>query len=99
MSFPLAGSAPMAIPQNIAMMPKAAQQLTTAAGGRGAASIALPRAESGFAEQRLLRGRLRTPVLPRRVHFAAEFGRCVPGPARIVKHAAGERDHVGLAGG
>ena len=31
--------------------------------------------------------------------LAAEFGRGVPAPARIVEHAARERDHVGLAGG
>ncbi|MBA7712262.1 hypothetical protein ES703_121234 [subsurface metagenome] len=58
----------------------------------------LARSERRRAEQRLLRRRLRTPVLRRCRNFAAEFGRSVPAPARIVEHAAGQRDHVGLAG-
>jgi hypothetical protein len=31
--------------------------------------------------------------------LAAEFGGGVPAPARVVEHAARQRDHVGLAGG
>src|ERR1700733_2715059 len=58
----------------------------------------LPRTECRFPEQRLVRSRLRAPILRRGVHFATELGRSVPGPARIVEHAAGERDHIGLAG-
>src|ERR1700753_3892246 len=57
-----------------------------------------PRSERGLAEQLLLRRGLRAPVLRRRRHLGAERGSGVPAPARIVKHAAGERDHVGLAG-
>ena len=60
---------------------------------------ALPRPERGRAEQRLLRRGLRAPVLRRCINGAAEFGGGVPAPARVVEHAAGQRDHVGLAGG
>src|SRR5262245_53231778 len=58
-----------------------------------------PRPETRLAEQRLLRRRLRAPVLRRCRHLAAELGGSMPAPARVVEHAAGERDHVGLAGG
>src|SRR3984957_10377689 len=58
----------------------------------------LPRTECRLPEQHLLRSRLRAPILRRGVHFATELGRSVPRPARIVEHAAGERDHIGLAG-
>ena len=58
-----------------------------------------PRPERGRAEQRLLRRGLRAPILRRGINLAAEFGRGMPAPARVVEHAAGERDHVGLAGG
>src|SRR3954451_13944086 len=57
-----------------------------------------PRPERGLAEQRLLGRGLRAPILRRRFDLAAEFGCGVPGPARVVEQAAGERDHVGLAG-
>src|SRR6185312_14481964 len=62
-------------------------------------NVALPRPEGGGAEQRLLCRGLRAPILRGRRHFAAELGRRVPAPARVVEHAARERDHVGLAGG
>src|SRR6266853_5446187 len=58
----------------------------------------LPRPERRGAEQRLLGRRLRAPVLRRRFDLAAEFGRGVPAPARVVEHAARQRDHVGLTG-
>src|SRR5258708_10701090 len=58
-----------------------------------------PHPESRFAEQRLLGRGLRAPVLRRGVDLAAEFGGGVPAPARVVKHAARQRGHVGLAGG
>src|SRR3984885_5969776 len=61
-------------------------------------STILPRTECRFTEQRLVRSRLRAPILRRGKHLTAELCRGVPGPARIIKHAAGERDHVGLAG-
>src|SRR3984957_20439251 len=61
-------------------------------------STMLPRTECRFPEQRLVRSRLRAPILRRGIHFATELGRGVPGPARIVEHAASERDHIGLAG-
>src|SRR4051794_12227644 len=57
------------------------------------------RAEPGGAEQLFLRGGLRAPILRRRRNLAAELGRRVPAPARVVQHATGERDHVGLPGG
>src|SRR5215468_9691507 len=60
---------------------------------------ASPRPETRLAEQRLLRRRLRAPVLLRRAHLTAEFGGGMPTPTRGVEHAAGKRDHVGLAGG
>jgi len=56
-----------------------------------------PRPERGRAEQRLLRRRLRAPVLRRGFDLAAEFGGGVPAPARVVQYAARQRDHVGLA--
>src|SRR5258708_1306327 len=55
-----------------------------------------PRPECGRAEQRLLRRGLRAPILRRRFALAAQFGGGVPAPARVVEHAAGERDHVGF---
>src|ERR1700733_1258651 len=58
----------------------------------------LPRTECRFPEQRLVRSRLRAPILRRGVNLATELGGGVPGPARILEHAAGERDHIGLAG-
>src|ERR1700723_1618307 len=61
-------------------------------------STILPRTECRFTEQRLVRSRLRAPILRRGKHLTAELCRGVPGPARIIEHAAGERDHIGLAG-
>src|ERR1700693_5051241 len=58
-----------------------------------------PHPEARLAEQRFLRRGLRAPVLRWRLDLAAEFGGGVPAPARIVKHGARQRDHVGLAGG
>src|SRR4051812_4781795 len=64
-----------------------------------AATVPSPRPERGRAEQGLLRRGLRAPVLRGRFDMAAEFGRGVPAPARIVEHAPRQCDHVGLAGG
>src|SRR5215475_3351652 len=66
---------------------------------RSAAAAQLPRAKTGFAEQRLELGGLRAPIGRRCVDLAAELGRGMPAPARIVKHTARQRDHVGLASG
>src|SRR6185437_11096806 len=97
-SFPLACSAPTAVPAINVMTARIATQRRTMIGRRATTSTILPRAESRFAEQRLLRSGLRAPVLRRGIHLAAELGRGVPAPARVVKHAAGECDHIGLAG-
>src|ERR1019366_8908747 len=58
--------------------------------------IASPRAERRRPEQILLLMRRGAPVGRRRIDVAAEFGRGVPAPARVVEHAARQRDHVGL---
>src|SRR5579862_546635 len=95
-SFPPACSAPSACPVTIAATVRAANWPRI--DRRFLPRTILPDAEGRCAEQRLLRGRLRAPILRRRKDLAAELGCGVPGPARIVKHAAGERDHIGLAG-
>src|SRR5262249_56877254 len=78
-------------------------QRRTSVGDAALAERAVPpilaRAKSGGAEQRLLRRGLRAPILRRSLNLAAELGRGVPTPARVIEHGAGERDHVGLAGG
>src|SRR6201996_1430323 len=58
----------------------------------------LPAPERGLAEQFLLRRGLRAPVLRRGFDLAAELGGGVPAPARVVEHAARQRDDVGAAG-
>src|ERR1700679_2276353 len=99
-SFPPPCSAPTAFgaikaavarTANTAKQPRIGRRVITA-------STILPRAECGFTEQRLLRGGLRAPILRRGIHLAAELSRGMPAPARIVEHAAGECDHIGLAG-
>src|SRR5579871_3191039 len=95
--LPFACSAPTWVPPAKTMSNRTARQRRSMRRVRAEPCKALPRAESGFAEQRLLRGGLRAPILRRGINRAAELGRGVPGPARIVEHAAGERDHVGLA--
>src|SRR5215471_14871752 len=60
---------------------------------------ALPRAEGGGAEQLPLLGGWSTPIWRRRGDVTSKFSGGVPAPARVVKHAARQRDHVGLARG
>jgi hypothetical protein len=48
-------------------------------------------------EQLLELARLAAPVLRRRLHLCAQRGRGVPGPARVVQHAARQSDQIGLA--
>src|SRR3569623_1957803 len=66
---------------------------------RLAAFIAPPfRRSVGGVEQMPVLARLRAEILRRRLHARSQVSGGVPRPARIVKHAPGERDHVGVAG-
>src|SRR5260370_17521609 len=66
--------------------------------GMTAGNVPSPGAERRRPEQCLLRRGLRAPVLRRRLDLAAEFGRGVPAPARVVEHGARQRDHFALPG-
>ena len=56
-------------------------------------------ANASRAEQGLMRSGLATPILRWRDDLCAQARRSVPGPARVIKHRARQRNEVGAAVG
>ena len=56
-----------------------------------------PRSARDRREQIPELARLASQILRRRLHRGAEMGGCMPGPARVVEDAPGERHEIGVA--